>query len=230
MAKRLYIQLYNAKTGESITLPLNPETTDIPNEKDIRTYNILGYGEVSVKGNRQLKRLSLSNILPDDNTHFAVLASLVKEMQYKSYSMRETIDMLNRWTDNDDVIRVIISGHLNAEFRIASHTSHIKESISDVGYTIELVEYRDPAKKPERYSTEIIKFTTPEAQKSKVQKLKERMINKYIPSQITGQQGQTIYKIAKLYYGGRWQELRQKNAGIEANANLAGQIVELLPL
>ena len=41
MAKRLYIQLYNAKKGESITLPLNPETTDVTNEKDIRTYNIL---------------------------------------------------------------------------------------------------------------------------------------------------------------------------------------------
>lgn len=220
MAKRLYIQLYNAKTGESITLPLNPETTDIPNEKDIRTYNILGYGEVSVKGNRQLKRLTLSNIFPDTNTYFSLLASLVKQLDYKPYSLQETIDMINRWTDNDDIIRVIISGHLNAEFRIASHTSHVRESISDVGYTIELIEYRDPTKQSEIYTVE----------KSKLTKLKERTINKYIPAQVTGQQGQTIYKLAKLTYGGRWEELRQKNAGIEANANLAGQIVEMLPL
>lgn len=220
MAKRLYIQLYNAKTGESITLPLNPETTDIPNEKDIRTYNILGYGEVSVKGNRQLKRLTLSNIFPDSNTYFALLASLVKQLNYKPYSLQETIDMINRWTDNDDIIRVIISGHLNAEFRIASHTSHVRESVSDVGYTIELIEYRDPTKQSEIYTVK----------KSKLTKLKERTINKYIPAQVTGQQGQTIYKLAKLTYGGRWEELRQKNAGIEANANLAGQIVEMLPL
>lgn len=220
MAKRLYIQLYNAKTGESITLPLNPETTDIPNEKDIKTYNILGYGEVSVKGNRQLKRLTLSNIFPDTNTYFSLLASLVKQLDYKPYSLQETIDMINRWTDNDDIIRVIISGHLNAEFRIASHTSHVRESVSDVGYTIELIEYRDPTKQSEIYTVE----------KSKLTKLKERTINKYIPAQVTGQQGQTIYKLAKLTYGGRWEELRQKNAGIEANANLAGQIVEMLPL
>ena len=220
MAKRLYIQLYNAKTGESITLPLNPETTDIPNEKDIRTYNILGYGEVSVKGNRQLGRLTLSNIFPDTNTYFSLLASLVKQLDYKPYSLQETIDMINRWTDNDDIIRVIISGHLNAEFRIASHTSHVRESVSDVGYTIELIEYRDPTKQSEIYTVE----------KSKLTKLKERTINKYIPAQVTGQQGQTIYKLAKLTYGGRWEELRQKNAGIEANANLAGQIVEMLPL
>ena len=42
----------------------------------------------------------------------------------------------------------------------------------------------------------------------------ERTINKYIPAQVTGQQGQTIYKLAKLTYGGRWQELRDKNAGL----------------
>jgi hypothetical protein len=220
MAKRLYIQLYNAKNGESITLPLNPETTDIPNEKDIRTYNILGYGEVSVKGNRQLKRLTLSNILPDSTSYFALLASLVKQLNYKPYSLNETVDMINRWTDNDDIIRVIISGHLNAEFRIASHTSHVRESVSDLGYTIELVEYRNPTQKPEIYTIK----------KSKLVKLKERIINKYIPAQVTGQQGQTIYKLAKLTYGGKWQELRDKNAGIEANANLAGQIVEMLPL
>jgi hypothetical protein len=220
MAKRLYIQLYNAKTGESITLPLNPETTDIPNEKDIRTYNILGYGEVSVKGNRQLKRLTLSNILPDSTSYFALLASLVKQLNYKPYSLNETVDMINRWTDNDDIIRVIISGHLNAEFRIASHTSHVRESVSDLGYTIELVEYRNPTPKSEIYTIE----------KSKLVKLKERIINKYIPAQLTGQQGQSIYKLAKLTYGGKWQELRDKNAGIEANANLAGQIVEMLPL
>lgn len=220
MAKRLYIQLYNAKTGESITLPLNPETTDIPNEKDIRTYNILGYGEVSVKGNRQLKRLTLSNILPDSTSYFALLASLVKQLNYKPYSLQETVEMLNRWTDNDDVIRVIISGYLNAEFRIASHTSHVRESISDLGYTIELVEYRDPSKKPELFTVKGSKLT----------QLKQRVINKYIPAQVTGQQGQTIYKLAKLTYGGRWQELRDKNAGIEANANLAGKIVEMLPI
>ena len=67
-------------------------------------------------------------------------------------------------------------------------------------------------------------------EKSKLTKLKERTINKYIPAQVTGQQGQSIYKLAKLTYGGRWQELRDKNAGIEANANLAGRIVEMLPL
>lgn len=220
MAKRLYIQLYNAKTGESITLPLNPETTDIPNEKDIKTYNILGYGEVSVGGNKILKRLTLSNILPDNETQFALLASLVKQLNYKPYSLQETTDMINRWVDNNDIIRVIISGHLNAEFRIQSHTSHVRESVSDLGYTIELVEYRNPEK------VNVIE----KAVSSKIVSLKERAIKKYIPAQVTGQTGQTIYKLAKLTYGGRWEELAQKNGITNANISVAGRLLEMLPL
>ena len=220
MAKRLYIQLYNATTGESITLPLNPETTDINNEKDIKTYNILGYGEVSIGGNKMLKRLTLSNIFPDDDTYFALLASLVKQLNYKAYSLQETVDMINRWVDDNAIIRVIISGHLNAEFRISNYTSHVRESISDLGYTIELIEYRNPEK--ENVIEQVVS--------AKLISLKERPIKKFIPAQITGQTGQTIYKLAKLTYGGKWQELAEKNGITNANIDLGGRIVEMLPL
>lgn len=220
MAKRLYIQLYCAKTGESITLPLNPESTDISNSKDIKIYNILNYGEVAARGGKQLKHLTLTNMFPDDNTYFALLASLVRQLNYKAYNLTETIDMINRWVDNDEIIRVIISGYLNAEFIIENHTSHVRETTSDLGYTIGLVEYRNPERQEQPYTIE----------ESKLTKLKKRTIDKYIPSQITGQTGQTIYKLAKLTYGGKWQELADRNHITEPNMTIAGQIVEMLPV
>jgi hypothetical protein len=219
MAKRLYIQLYNAKTGESITLPLNPETTDVTNEKEIPTYNILDYGEVSVSGRKLLKRLTLSNIFPDEGSFLSMLASLVKGLNYKPYSLQETVDMLDRWVDNDDIIRVIISGQLNAEFRISNFTKHIRESVSDLGYTIDLIEYRDPAQKKSIF----------ELPKSKIVKLKERAVKKYIPAQVTGQTGQTIYKLAKLTYGGKFEALAKKNGITNTNKQIAGIVVEMLP-
>lgn len=220
MAKRLYIQLYNAKTGESITLPLNPETTDITNEKEIPTYNILNYGEVSVSGRKLLKRLTLSNLFPDSSSFLAMLASLVKQLDYKPYSLQETVDMIDRWVDNNDIIRVIISGQLNAEFRVSSFTKHVRESVSDLGYSIDLIEYRNPAQESKPFVLE----------KSKMVKLRERTIDKYIPAQLTGQTGQTIYKIAKLTYGGKFDELARKNGITDANKELAGLVVEMLPL
>lgn len=222
MGKRLEIQLYNAKTGESITLPLNPETTDIPTEKDIKTYDILDFGEISVKGTKRLKRINLTNILPDQNSALSLLASLVKSLNYRPYDLQETIDMINRWVDEDAIIRVIISEKLNAEFRIERHIESVRESVRDVGYNIDLIEYRDPTKKE---TVPIMNGTG-----TSVTRLTKRAINKFIPNQQVAQTGMTIYKLAKLTYGGRSQELANLNAIVNQNANIAGQVVEMLPL
>ena len=222
MGKRLEIQLYNAKTGESITLPLNPETTDIPTEKDIQTYNILDFGEISVKGTKRLKRINLTNILPDQNSALSLLASLIKSLNYRPYDLQETIDMINRWVDEDAIIRVIISEKLNAEFRIERHVESVRESVRDVGYNIDLVEYRDPTKKE---TVPIMNSTG-----TSVTRLTKRAINKFVPNQQVAQTGMTIYKLAKLTYGGRSQELANLNAIVNQNASIAGQVVEMLPL
>lgn len=221
MGKRLYIQLYNAKTGESITLPINPESTELPKEKDIRTYNILNYGEVAIKGNRQLQRFTLSGLLPAEDSYLSLLASLIRQLNYKPYSLEETTEMINRWIDNDDVIRVIISGKLNIECLIERTTPTIREYTDDEQYSYEFVEYRNPSEKQETPTLEA---------DTNIVKLKKRTINKYIPSQLVGKTGQTIYKLAKLTYGGRFKELADKNGLTNQNLSIAGKIVEMLPL
>jgi hypothetical protein len=144
MSKRLYIQLYNANTGESITFPINPESIDLGKEKSIETYNILNFGEVPVKGNRTLQRINLSGLLPEEQSYFSLLASLVKNLEYKPYSLEETNAMLDRWLESGDVIRVIIAGRLNKEFLIERHTPTIRENTENENYSLDLVEYRNP--------------------------------------------------------------------------------------
>lgn len=221
MGKKLYIQLYNANTGESITFPINPESIELPKEKDIRTYNILNYGEVAIKGNRQLQRFTLSGLLPADDSYLSMLASLVKQLNYKPYSMEETNDMIQRWIDNDDVIRVIISGKLNLECLIERTTPTIREYTDDEQYSLEFIEYRNPNEKQQTPTIEA---------DNNVVKLKNRAIKKFVPSQFVGKTGQTIYKLAKLTYGGRFKELADKNGITNQNMSIAGKIVEMLPL
>jgi hypothetical protein len=222
MAKRLYIQIYNANTGESITLPINPESIDLTTEKSINTYNVLNFGEVPVKGNRTLRRIDLSGLLPEEDTVFAMLASLIKYLEYRPYSLAETNDMLERWQENDDVVRVIISGKLNKEFLIERKTSTIREQTPDERYSYELVEYRNPQPKKAILPNNL--------GQSKLVQLKERAIKKYIPAQLVGKTGQTIYKIAKLTYGGKFIELAEKNGITNQNLDVAGRVLEMLPL
>ncbi len=182
MGKRLEIQLYCAKTGESITLPLNPETTDIPTEKDIKTYDILDYGEISVNGIKRLKRINLTNLLPDSTSSLGVLASLVLRLKYRPYSLQETIDMINRWIKNDEIVRVIIGDKLNAEFRVQKLVESVHESVSDVHYSIDLIEYINLNKTKEE--SEKRKELETEKVTPKIVKLKKRAINKFIPNEV----------------------------------------------
>ena len=222
MSKRLYIQLYNANTGESITFPINPESIDLGKEKSIETYNILNFGEVPVKGNRTLQRINLSGLLPEEQSYFSLLASLVKNLEYKPYSLEETNSMLDRWLESGDVIRVIVAGRLNKEFLIERHTPTIRENTENENYSLDLVEYRNPVP-----STSVLPDNLGQ---SKLVQLKERTMKKYIPAEITGKTGQTIYKIAKLTYGGRFQELMQKNGITNANLDVTGRTIEMLPI
>jgi hypothetical protein len=222
MSKRLYIQLYNANTGESITFPINPESIELPKEKNIETYNVLNFGEVPVKGNRTLQRINLSGLLPEEQSYFSLLASLVKNLEYKPYSLEETNAMLDRWLESGDVIRVIIAGRLNKEFLIERHTPTIRENTENENYSLDLVEYRNPVP-----STSVL---PDDLGQSKLVQLKERTMKKYIPAQLVGKTGQTIYKIAKLTYGGRFQELMQKNGITNANLDVAGRTIEMLPI
>lgn len=222
MAKRLYIQLYNANTGESITFPVNPESIDLPKEKSIETYNILNFGEVPVKGNRTLQRISLGGLLPTEDSYFSLLASLVKFLEYKPYSLEETSTMLDKWLENGDIVRLIISGKLNKEFLLERHTPTIRENTDNENYSLDLVEYRNPVP-----PTVVLPDSVGN---SNIVKLKQRAIKKYIPAQYVGKEGQTIYKLAKLTYGGRFKELMDKNGITDANMNIAGQTIEMLPI
>ena len=228
MAKRLEIQLYNAKTGESITLPLNPQSIDIPTESDIKTHDILDFGEVSGEGTRRLKRISLSNLLPDSTSALAVLASLVRHLQYKPYDLQETINMINRWIVNNEIVRVIISDKLNAEFRVQRLIETVHESVSDVHYSIDLVEYINLNETVEQ--AQIRQKAETEMMTPKIVKLKKRAINKFVPNQLVAKKGMTIYKLAKLTYGGRSQELANLNAIYSQNQDLTGEVVEMLPI
>ena len=130
--------------------------------------------------------------------------------------------MIEKWLDNGDVIRVIIAGRLNKEFLIERHTPTIREYTENETYSLDLVEYRNPAPK-----TVVLPDNLG---KSKLVQLKERAMKKYIPAQLTGQTGQTIYKVAKLTYGGRFKELMDKNGLTSANLDIAGKTIEMLPL
>lgn len=231
MAKRLYIQLYEADGGNSVTLPINPEQIEIPTQKDVQTHTILNYGEVPVAGYKKLKRINLDSLMPDTTSYFSLLSSLVETLKHKPYTKEKSIKMIQDWVDKGKPIRVIIAGDayedINLEFLITSFVKTIRESNGDVTSKIEFIEYRNPTAQVKTYNTDL------KTAASKLTKLIPRPIKKFIPAKMTAQQGATVYKIAKLVYGeasARSNKLAKINSIFNKNKDIGGQIIDMLPL
>lgn len=223
MGKRLFIQLYKANKGDSITLPINPESLEIIKSKAVNTHNILNYGEVAVAGKQKLDNFTLPGILPADNSYFALLATLIDKTQYKPYTQDRTLQKLDEWILSQEPVRLICSQYINKEYLITQYRQIIYESTADIGYSLDFVEYRNPTKKSEVLLNN----------KLQIAKLAKRKIEKYIPKQLVGQNGMTLYKLAKLTYGSiaaRSNALSNLNAIVNKNKNIAGEIIEMLPI
>ena len=228
MSKRLWIQLYNSREGSSITLPVNPESIDIGNEKDVQTHNILGYGEVAIRGLKKLLKITLTAFLPEKDTYLALLASFINKTEYKPYTTVGIAKMIDEWIEKNDIIRVIITDganeDVNKEFMIEKFTKTIRENTESLNYVLELVEYDIPD------TTKTTNKTTRIDNDKKIVNLIKRSINRHIPNELVVKSGQTIYKIAKLYYGGKSKELAKLNKIYNQNKDLGGQIIEMLPI
>jgi len=227
MSKRLYILLYSENTGKGLTLPVNPESIDISTEKNIDTYNILKFGEVPVVRDDKLKKIELNSLLPDDTSYFALLSSLIDGLKHKPYTKQKSIKMIEDWVESGKPIRVVIADdayeEINAEFLIKKFSKNIKETTPDIKGSISLIEYKNPEKQAKTYDTA----------RGKLVKLITRPIRKFIPANMTMQQGATLYKIAKKVYGeasSKSKELAKLNGIFDRNKDLGGEIIDMLPL
>lgn len=91
----------------------------------------------------------------------------------------------------------------------------------------ELIEYKNPEEQTKNYKTIRSKLG------NKNTKLIPRQIKKYIPETMVMKQGETLYKLAKKVYGEastKSEQLAKINNIFDRNKDLAGEIIDMLPL
>lgn len=150
-SKRLNIMLYSDFTGEQIILPVNPNNIEIKYEKEVETYDILGFGEVNIMGNSKPVSIKLSHFLPEDNSIFGTNAGIVRQtgasnnfMEY-DYSSDRAVEILRKWAFEKYKIRLVIDDEINMECIVISFMETIRESTASKPYVLEVVEYRNPS-------------------------------------------------------------------------------------
>lgn len=223
MGKRLQIQFYNESTGESLSLPINPADVSLPTEMNMQSYNIIDYGEVNRMGSRRYKQATFKNLFPHDNSFLNLLPSTFSNILDNIYSIffsqKDTIEKLENWQVNKDKIRVIVSDYYNELMQISRFEPVVAESSAAVHYTLEFVEYRDPA-------TEFLSGLQNSILSSG---LLARTAIRAIPSTIYAKATDDLYSLAKRYSGSgsNWKELADANNISDVATSIIGKEINL---
>lgn len=203
MGKTRKYELSFDNRRELLVLPVNPATAEYKAPSANNKVNLLNLGEVAIPGHRGLVTVSLQSFFPAPASPFSRLADRTPE---------EYIATLRRWKDSGKPVRLIVSGtQVNLMMLIDALTYGYREGSGDINYTIELTEYRE--------------LNVPAV---RVQEQPKRPDTRAAAKTHTVVRGDTLWGIAKRYYGdgAKWRTIYNANkAVVGSNPDLifAGQ-------
>ncbi len=194
----------------NLRLPITPSTFSMTIGNKIETVNVTEIGDVNIVGTGTLAAIKLDSFFPKQNYNFKLPDTV---------SISENYDYINyfkNWKTNKTILRFIITqSNVNTEAVLESIEYSEKDSTGDIYYSINLREYRRlnaPDKSNENTTSTARPVTNPPA---------------VADGKYTVQKGDTLWVIAKKYYGnGNLYTKIVKNNNIK-NPNLIypGQIL-----
>lgn len=129
------MDIYIIYGKEVMQIPILPPSYNFTEEGAHTSIRTVNYGEVTMLGKRNCKRLEFTSFFPGQDYPFARYR---KDRHPKEYTKK-----LNSWTTK--VVRVIITGaNFNRECVISNFTYGEEDGTGDISYTIGFTEYRKP--------------------------------------------------------------------------------------
>lgn len=200
---RVYgVELSFNNKDEVLILPVNPQSIDVSESGQGKTYDVVGIGEVNVIKNRKLTDYSLSSIFPAQKYPFVVGDELLYPVEY--------IKMIEKWMTTKRPIRFIFKSNtfdINTAASIESFDwKEVAGSGGDIEYTLQLKKYVF-------YEAKRIVQATGSGKVVQKKQKAARPNETQQPKTYTMVAGDSLWKVAqmKLGDGTRYKEIQKLN-------------------
>ena len=172
------MEMYLKKDDKDIfRFPVLPSAINVQDYAIINDSNITGLGDVTVFGGKGLRTIEISSFFPNPKKKYPFVSYTDYPKQY------DCVNKIKKWMDKGEVLRFIVTGtEINFQVRITDFEYSEQDGTRDVHFSINLKEYR----KIKISSTDDDKKNTDNKPKQKTYTVKS---------------GDTLYDIAKKYYG-----------------------------
>lgn len=201
------MEMYLKNDKHIFRFPILPSTINVQDYAIINDSNITGLGDVAIFGGKGLRTIEISSFFPNPKRKY-------KFVNYSNYPKQwDCVSKIRGYMNNGEVMRFIVTGtEINFQVRITDFTFSQQDGTGDVYYTINLKEYREIK----------ISSTTPAKKKTDNKNRtssKDKNNNKNKTSTKSKQtihivkKGDTLYDIAKKYYGkgSSYKKIIEKN-------------------
>ena len=183
--------------GSQFSLAVNPKEVTVSSGSKLKTLELLNVGDITVAGNRTIDKISISNaFLPSPESPF-----------YNGTSPETILALMKKCKDAPTPVRIIISGtDVNKQFWIEKMDETYKEGDKDPHVSWSFSEYRQTTVLPVASLANRQTYTG----------LNQRVSTQQVPRSVVIKKGDTMWDLAKKYYGdpNRWKEIQAANGGV----------------
>lgn len=185
------------KDNTTYRLPVNPEQIDINSVQAIEKYEILKLGQIAIPTHMELSEYTFEVELPKEPYHYIETSGDFKNADFY-------LNLFSAWRDSLDPVRFIASNGIGDDINtlVLIESLAIVEKAGEEGdkyVSFQLLEYREFGKK--FMIVEEIQSLSTGAVKAKKKKASSDKSNPKNTGSYVVQAGDTLWAIAKKYYG-----------------------------